>query len=212
MTKVLALAERHDFIVASDECYSELYADEQHPPPGLLQAAVAMGNTQFKRCVVFHSLSKRSNVPGLRSGFVAGDAAILQQFLLYRTYHGCAMPLPTQHASLLAWQDEQHVQANRERYREKYAAFMGILEAVTEIAQPPASFYIWLKTPCNDIDFAQRLFAQEHITVLPGSFLSREFAGINPGENHVRIALVASLEDCIIAAKRIKNFFNSLTV
>ncbi|MCX7088638.1 MAG: succinyldiaminopimelate transaminase [Methylococcales bacterium] len=211
LVKLIQLAERYDFVIASDECYSELYADEQQPPPGLLQAAYAMGNTAFKRCVVFHSLSKRSNVPGLRSGFVAGDADILQHYLLYRTYHGCAMSLPTQHASLLAWQDESHVQENRQLYREKYAAFIGILAPVCTITQPPASFYIWLKTPFCDVDFAQRLFAQEHITVLPGSYLSREFSGINPGQYHVRIALVAPLEDCIIAAERIKNFFITLT-
>lgn len=210
LTKVLALAERYDFIVASDECYSELYADEQQPPPGLLQAAYAMGNHSFKRCVVFHSLSKRSNVPGLRSGFVAGDAELLQPYLRYRTYHGCAMPLPVQHASMLAWQDEAHVQQNRQLYREKYEAFVGVLTSVCDITQPPASFYIWLKTPIPDTEFAQRLFAQENMTVLPGSYLSREFAGLNPGQHHVRIALVAALEDCIMAAARLKNFFNTL--
>lgn len=210
LIKVLALAEQYDFIVASDECYSELYADEDHPPPGLLQAAFAMGNSGFKRCVVFHSLSKRSNVPGLRSGFVAGDAEILKHYLLYRTYHGCAMSLPTQKASLLAWQDETHVRHNRQLYREKYSAFITILQSVCDITQPPASFYIWLKTPISDTDFAQQLFAKEHVTVLPGSYLSREFLSVNPGKNHVRIALVAPLEDCIMAAERIKNFFNSL--
>lgn len=211
LINLIKLAERYDFIIASDECYSELYADEANPPTGLLEAAYAMGHSDFKRCVVFHSLSKRSNVPGLRSGFVAGDAEILQQFLLYRTYHGCAMPIPTQHASTLAWQDESHVQENRQRYREKYLAFINILKSVCSITQPPASFYIWLKTPISDADFARQLFAQEHITVLPGSYLSREFAGINPGQNHVRIALVAPLEDCIIAAEHIKNFFHTLT-
>lgn len=210
LIKVLQLAERYDFVVAADECYSELYADENNAPPGLLQAAFAMGNVQFDHCVVFHSLSKRSNVPGLRSGFVAGSASILQQYLLYRTYHGCAMSLPVQQASLLAWQDETHVQENRERYREKYAAFVGILKPVCDITQPPASFYIWLKTPIKDTDFAKLLFAQENITVLPGSYLSRDFGNNDPGQNHVRIALVAPLADCIMAAERIKNFFNSL--
>lgn len=209
--KLIQLAEQYDFIIASDECYSELYADENSPPPGLLQAAHAMGNKTFKRCVVFHSLSKRSNVPGLRSGFVAGDADILQQYLLYRTYHGCAMSLPTQYASVLAWQDERHVQDNRQLYREKYVAFVRILKAAWPVTQPPASFYIWLKTPISDVDFAQQLFAQEHVTVLPGSYLSREVKGVNPGQNHVRIALVAPLEDCIIAAQRIKHFITTLT-
>lgn len=212
LVKVMQLAERYNFIIASDECYSELYADESNPPPGLLQAAHNIGNTAFKRCVVFHSLSKRSNVPGLRSGFVAGDAAVLAQFLRYRTYHGCAMPLPTQQASILAWQDEGHVQENRHLYRAKYDAFISILSSVCSITRPPASFYIWLNTPIADTDFAQQLFAQENITVLPGSYLSRSFAGINPGANHVRIALVAPLEDCIMAAERIKNFINSLSL
>ncbi|MDP3333907.1 MAG: succinyldiaminopimelate transaminase [Methylococcaceae bacterium] len=208
--KLISLAEKHDFIIASDECYSELYDDEVNPPVGLLQSAYALGNTAFKRCVVFHSLSKRSNAPGLRSGFVAGDADILQAYFQYRTYHGCAMPLPTQHASIRAWQDERHVQENRRLYREKFTAFIKILSDVCAISKPAASFYIWLKTPITDTEFAQQLFAQYNITVLPGSYLSRDFAELNPGQNHVRIALVAPLEDCIEAAQRIKLFLNSL--
>lgn len=211
LQELLNLAERYDFIIAADECYSELYDDEQNPPPGLLQAAYTMGNTDFSRCVVFHSLSKRSNVPGLRSGFVAGDASILQQYLQYRTYHGCAMPLPTQYASLMAWNDETHVQQNRMLYREKFTAFIEILKDVCVINRPPASFYIWLATPISDTDFTQQLFAQENITVLPGSFLSRTAQGINPGTNHVRIALVAPLAECTLAAQRIKHFINTLT-
>lgn len=208
--KLIRLSEQYNFIIASDECYSELYDDEANPPVGLLQTAYAMGNTDFKRCVVFHSLSKRSNVPGLRSGFVAGDAEILQAYFQYRTYQGCAMPLPTQHASIKAWQDEHHVQENRKLYREKFTAFISILENICDIHKPPASFYIWLKTPISDTDFAQRLFAQENITVLPGSYLSRSFDGINPGANHVRIALVAPLPECIIAANRIHHFLSTL--
>lgn len=208
--KLIRLSEQYNFVIASDECYSELYDDEANPPVGLLQTAYAMGNTDFKRCVVFHSLSKRSNVPGLRSGFVAGDAEILQAYFQYRTYQGCAMPLPTQHASIKAWQDEHHVQENRKLYREKFTAFISILENVCDIHKPPASFYIWLKTPISDTDFAQRLFAQENITVLPGSYLSRSFDGINPGANHVRIALVAPLPECIIAANRIHHFLSTL--
>jgi N-succinyldiaminopimelate aminotransferase len=169
-----------------------------------------MGNKAFKRCVVFHSLSKRSNAPGLRSGFVAGDADILHHYFQYRTYQGCAMPLPTQYASIKAWQDEQHVVENRRLYREKFAAFIAILADACIIQKPSASFYVWLKTPIADTDFAQQLFARENITVLPGSFLSREFDGINPGINHVRIALVAPLDDCIEAAHRIKHFLNTL--
>ena len=208
--KLLRLAEKYDFVIASDECYSELYDDENNPPAGLLETAYNLGNTTFKRCVVFHSLSKRSNAPGLRSGFVAGDADILGQYFQYRTYQGCAMPLPTQQASIKAWQDEAHVIENRRLYREKFAAFIEILSEVCEINKPPAGFYVWLKTPIADTDFAQQLFAQENITVLPGSYLSRDFAGINPGINHVRIALVAPLEACITAAHRIKNFFQTL--
>lgn len=208
--KLLLLAEKYDFVIASDECYSELYDDEANPPVGLLESAYNMGNTAFKRCVVFHSLSKRSNAPGLRSGFVAGDADLLGQYFQYRTYQGCAMPLPTQQASIKAWQDEVHVIENRRLYREKFAAFIEILSDVSEINKPPAGFYVWLKTPIADTDFAQQLFAQENITVLPGSYLSREFSGVNPGINHVRIALVAPLEDCITAAHRIKNFLQTL--
>ena len=208
--KLLLLAEKYDFVIASDECYSELYDDESNPPVGLLESAYRMGNTSFKRCVVFHSLSKRSNAPGLRSGFVAGDADILGQYFQYRTYHGCAMPLPTQQASIKAWLDETHVIENRRLYREKFAAFIEILSDVCDINKPPAGFYVWLKTPIADTDFAQKLFAQENITVLPGSYLSRDFAGLNPGVNYVRIALVAPLADCITAAHRIKNFFQTL--
>ncbi|MGJ0490525.1 succinyldiaminopimelate transaminase [Methylobacter sp.] len=208
--KLLGLAEKYDFVIASDECYSELYDDENNPPQGLLETAYAMGNNAFKRCVVFHSLSKRSNAPGLRSGFVAGDADILQQYFQYRTYHGSAMSLPTQHASIKAWQDEAHVIENRQLYREKFAAVIDILADVCTISKPPAGFYIWLKVPIADTEFTQRLFAQENVTVLPGSFLSREFNGINPGENHVRIALVAPLDECIDAARRIKSFINTL--
>ncbi|MBF6650349.1 succinyldiaminopimelate transaminase [Methylobacter sp. BlB1] len=208
--KLLRLAEKYDFVIASDECYSELYDDENNPPPGLLETAYAMGNTAFKRCVVFHSLSKRSNAPGLRSGFVAGDADILQQYFQYRTYHGSAMSLPTQQASIKAWQDEAHVIENRQLYREKFTAVIDILADVCPISKPPAGFYIWLKVPIADAEFTQRLFAQENVTVLPGSFLSREFDGVNPGQNHIRIALVAPLDECLDAARRIKNFINSL--
>lgn len=212
--KLLRLAEKYDFVIASDECYSELYDDENNPPVGLLQTAYNVGNTEFKRCVVFHSLSKRSNAPGLRSGFVAGDTHILQAYFQYRTYQGCAMPLPTQYASISAWQDEAHVIENRRLYREKFTAFIEILADVCEVKKPPASFYVWLKIPdnlgINDTDFTQQLFAQQNVTVLAGSFLSREFNGINPAVNHVRIALVAPLAECIEAAQRIKRFLTTL--
>lgn len=209
--KLMALAEQYDFVIASDECYTELYDDEANPPQGLLQSAWQNGNHDFKRCVIFQSLSKRSNAPGLRSGFVAGDAELLKDYLKYRTYHGCPMPVPTQQASIVAWQDENHVRENRQLYRDKFAAVIEILQDVCEISKPPASFYIWLKTPIADTDFAQQLFAQQNITVLPGSYLSRDSDGINPGANHVRIALVAPLQECVEAAQRIKLFLNSLT-
>lgn len=204
---VLALAEKYDFIIASDECYSELYDDESHPPLGLLEVAHKMGNADFKRCVVFHSLSKRSNCAGLRSGFVAGDAEILANYFNYRTYHGCAMSLPVQYASIDAWRDEFHVIENRRLYREKFTAFVSILQDICEIEKPPASFYIWLKTPVSDTQFARILFEKQNVTVLPGSFLSREFHGVDPAKDHVRIALVASLDECIDAANRIREVF-----
>ncbi|QPK62650.1 succinyldiaminopimelate transaminase [Methylomonas sp. LL1] len=209
--KLLALAEKYDFVIASDECYTELYDDEANPPQGLLQSAYQAGNSDFKRCVIFQSLSKRSNSPGLRSGFVAGDAEVLKQYFKYRTYHGCPMPVPTQHASIAAWNDEEHVKHNRQLYRDKFTSFIEVLQDVCEISRPPASFYIWLKTAGSDTIFAQQLFAQQNITVLPGSFLSRDSAGINPGANHVRIALVAPQEECVEAAQRIKAFLNENT-
>jgi len=208
--KLLQLAEQFDFIIASDECYTEIYDDEDNPPQGLLESAYNMGNTVFNRCVMFQSLSKRSNAPGLRSGFVAGDAKILNNYFKYRTYHGCAQPFPTQYASVAAWKDETHVIENRVLYRQKFTAFINILGDVCSINKPPASFYIWLKTSIDDTDFAQQLFAQQNVTVLPGSYLSRLAHGINPGKNHVRIALVAPVEECIEAANRIKHFINTL--
>ena len=210
LQKLIRLAEKHDFVIASDECYSELYFDEEAPPPGLLQAAAQMGNTDYRRCVVFHSLSKRSNLPGLRSGFVAGDAEVLARFLLYRTYHGCALPPATQAASIVAWGDETHVKANRDLYRAKFSAVLEILSPVLEVERPDAGFYLWPKTPIADTDFARDLFAQQNVTVLPGSYLSREAHGRNPGENRVRMALVAELDECIEAAERIRRFVKKL--
>jgi N-succinyldiaminopimelate aminotransferase len=208
--KLVRLAERFGFVIASDECYCELYADEANPPPGLLQTAHAMGNADFKNCVVFHSLSKRSNAPGLRSGFVAGDAEILGKYLLYRTYHGCAMSLPVQHASIAAWRDEAHVKENRAIYRKKFAAVHEILSEVLDVAMPPAGFYLWPRTPIAGETFARDLFADQNVTVLPGSYLSRESGGVDPGRDHVRLALVAPLEECVEAALRIKEFVQSL--
>ncbi|HBQ41210.1 MAG TPA: succinyldiaminopimelate transaminase, partial [Halieaceae bacterium] len=207
---LVALAERHDFIIASDECYSEIYSDEANPPPGLLQACARMGNDRFKRCVVFHSLSKRSNLPGLRSGFVAGDATVLAEFLRYRTYHGCAMPLHHQHASMAAWNDEEHVRANRALYRQKFDAVLPILQGHLQVERPDAGFYLWPETPVADTEFARQLYQHAHITVVPGSFLARETAAGNPGSKHVRMALVASLEDCVAAAERMVRVIEQL--
>ncbi len=209
LQQLIHLADRHDFIIASDECYSEIYLDDREPPPGLLQAASALGREDFSRCVVFHSLSKRSNVPGLRSGFVAGDAGILERFFLYRTYHGCAMSPPIQAASIKAWGDEEHVKENRRLYREKFAAVLEILEPVMKIPRPRAGFYLWAETPVEDTRFARDLFAQQNVTVLPGSYLSREFQGTDPGRNRVRLALVATPEECIEAASRIREFIET---
>jgi N-succinyldiaminopimelate aminotransferase len=208
--RLIQMADTHDFIIASDECYSEIYPDENNPPPGLLQAAAEMGRLDYERCVVFHSLSKRSNLPGMRSGFVAGDAGIMKKFLLYRTYHGCAMPPPHQAASIKAWDDEMHVQENRELYREKFNAVLNILGESLAVAQPDAGFYLWPRTPIADTEFARRLFAEQNVTVLPGSYLSRDAHGTNPGTDHVRMALVAPLDECIDAANRIKTFIDSL--
>jgi N-succinyldiaminopimelate aminotransferase len=204
LMRLIELAQRHDFIIASDECYAELYLDETNPPPGLLQAARALGLDDYRRCLCFHSLSKRSNAPGLRSGFVAGDARLIQPFFQYRTYHGCAMPLQHQQASLLAWQDEAHVIENRRLYREKFAAVAKILDGVLAFDLPPAGFYLWPRTPIADTEFARRLLAERHLRVLPGRFLSRADAQGDPGLNHIRMALVPPLDDCIEAAHRIR--------
>lgn len=206
LKKLIALADEHDFVIAADECYSELYFDEDTPPPGLLSACAELGRSDFKRCVVFHSLSKRSNLPGLRSGFVAGDAGILKDFLLYRTYHGCAMPVQTQLASVAAWNDEAHVRANRDLYREKFDAVLKILAPVMDVQRPDGGFYLWARTPGDDTLFTRDLFASEHVTVVPGSYLSREVDGVNPGAGRVRMALVAPLAECIEAAERIARF------
>lgn len=206
MAHLIQLSERFNFVIASDECYSEIYSDEGSPPPGLLEVAQAEGVHDFRRMVVFHSLSKRSNAPGLRSGFVAGDAELLKKFLLYRTYHGAALSVPVQKASIAAWQDESHVIENRALYRQKFSAVCDILNGVLDFTIPEAGFYLWPQVPGDDQTFARSLLAATHVTVLPGSFLSRETQEINPGAGHVRMALVAPLQDCIEAAHRIKEF------
>jgi len=205
----LALAERYDFVIAADECYADLYRDEKSPPPSLLQAALASGHSRFERCVVFHSLSKRSSVPGLRSGFVAGDPAIIKPYLLYRTYHGCAMPVPTQLASIAAWNDDAHAAANRALYREKYARVLPILQPVLDVVEPDGGFYLWPDVQGDDEAFTRELFATQNLTILPGSYLARDTSAGNPGRRRVRISLVASVDECVTAAQRIRSFLEN---
>jgi len=222
----LELAERHDFIIAADECYTEIYLDEGSPSPGLLQAAIAAGHDSFERCVVFHSLSKRSSVPGLRSGFVAGDPKVMARFLLYRTYHGSAMAVPTQLASVAAWDDDAHAAANRRLYQEKFDKVIPILSDVLDVERPSGGFYLWTDIRGDDERFTRDLFASQNVTVLPGSYLARgagSAAGTgtgagagtgagdpasrsNPGAGRVRISLVPTVGQCIEAAERIREF------
>jgi N-succinyldiaminopimelate aminotransferase len=213
--KLFALSDRYGFVIASDECYSEIYFQDGVPPPlGGLEAATQCGRSDFKNIVSFTSLSKRSNVPGMRSGFVMGDAAIMKQFALYRTYHGSAMSLVVQAASTAAWSDEAHVVANRALYRYKFMQVTPLLAEVLEVALPDAGFYLWAKIPdklnLDDAAFARALLAQYNVTVLPGSYLAREAAGVNPGANYIRMALVASTAECVEAAQRIVQFVKSL--
>jgi N-succinyldiaminopimelate aminotransferase len=201
--RLFELSDRHDFVIAADECYSELYYDELRPPLGALQAAQRLGRAGFRRLVCFSSLSKRSNAPGMRSGFVAGDAALLQRFLLYRTYHGSAMSLPVQQASIAAWGDEAHVRANRQLYAEKYRAVLPLVASPLATSMPDGGFYLWLRTPVDDATFARELQRQYNVLVLPGSYLARDAHGANPGRNHLRLALVAPLAECVEAVQRI---------
>jgi N-succinyldiaminopimelate aminotransferase len=217
--KLFDLSDRYGFVIASDECYSEIYFQdgangEAKPPLGGLEAAHNLGRTDFKNIVSFTSLSKRSNVPGMRSGFVAGDAAIMKQFALYRTYHGSAMSLVVQAASIAAWSDEDHVIANRALYRDKFMQVTPLLAEVLEVKLPDAGFYLWAKVPAqlklDDAAFAKALLEQYNVTVLPGSYLARQANGINPGDNFIRMALVASTAECVEAAQRIVQFVKSL--
>jgi N-succinyldiaminopimelate aminotransferase len=206
------LSDKHGFVIASDECYSEIYFRDE-PPLGSLEAAVTLGRKNFHNLIAFTSLSKRSNVPGMRSGFVAGDAAVLKAFLLYRTYHGSAMNPVVQQASIAAWNDEAHVVANRAKYRAKFAQVTTVLAQVLEVALPDAGFYLWAdvsKYFCDDVAFAQALLAKYNVTVLPGSLLAREANGVNPGAGRIRLALVAEVEECLAAARRIVSFVQSL--
>jgi N-succinyldiaminopimelate aminotransferase len=203
-------ADRADCVIASDECYSEIYFTEDQPPLGALEAAHALGRSDYRRLVVFTSLSKRSNVPGLRSGAVAGDAAILKQFLLYRTYHGSAMSPAVQEASIAAWADETHVRDNRRLYREKFDTLVPMLSPAFDVARPQAGFYFWMRVPPrwsdDDERFTGELLGATNITVLPGRYLARDAHGMNPGAGHVRLALVAPLDECVEAAHRMLAF------
>jgi len=202
--RLFELSDRHGFVIASDECYSEIYFERA--PLGALEAAFQLNRKDYRRLVVFSSLSKRSNAPGMRSGFVAGDAALLDKFRLYRTYHGSAMSLAVQKASVAAWNDEEHVRENRRLYAEKFDAVLPVLKA----ERPGGGFYVWLRTPIDDTEFVRRLHHEYNVLVLPGSFLGREVNGKNPGTRHVRIALVAPLNDCVAAAERISQLLRKL--
>lgn len=208
--RLFELADEYDFVIASDECYSEIYFNEEDPPLGSLQAAQLLGRDGYPRLIAFSSLSKRSNVPGMRSGFVAGDAEILRKFLLYRTYQGCAMSPPVQVASIAAWEDEAHVIENRRLYREKFDTALEILKPALDVSKPDAAFYLWARTPMPDPEFTRRLYESQAVTVLPGSFLAREAHGVNPGTNRIRIALVSSTEECAESARRIRSFMETL--
>ena len=208
LQQLIELSNRHDFVIAADECYSEIYPDESQPPAGLLEAAAQMGQDDFRNCLVFHSLSKRSNLPGMRSGFVAGDAQLISTFRRYRTYHGCAMAPPFQAASAAAWRDENHVKLNRQLYREKFNSALAILKDHS-VRQPDGGFYLWLPTPIDDQEFTKALYHQHRVKVIPGSFLGREQNGTNPASGYIRCALVAEKTNCDQAIKRIAALLSS---
>jgi N-succinyldiaminopimelate aminotransferase len=203
------MSDRYGFVIAADECYSEIYFSEK--PLGALEAAHRLGRSDYKNLVMFSSLSKRSNVPGMRSGFVAGDVQLIEKFSLYRTYHGSAMNPAIQAASIAAWNDETHVAGNRRLYAEKFTKVVEILKPVLPVTMPDAGFYLWIPTPIADTTFAQGLYRDYNVTVLPGSYLGRSADGVNPGENFVRLALVASMEESVEAAQRIAEFVANLT-
>jgi len=208
--ELFELSDRHGFAIASDECYSEIYCDEAKAPLGALDAARQLGRGDFRRLVVFSSLSKRSNAPGMRSGFVAGDAGLLKPYLLYRTYHGSAMSHSVQRASIAAWNDEAHVRENRRLYAAKYAAVLPLIQKPLQTERPDGGFYLWMRTPVDDAEFARGLQRDYNVLVVPGSYLARDAHGTNPGQNHVRIALVAPLEECVEALQRMMQFAKKL--
>lgn len=200
---IFELSDQYGFVIAADECYSEIYFDESNPPLGALQAAHLLGR-DYTNLMIFSSLSKRSNVPGMRSGFVAGDASIIEKFSLFRTYHGCAMNPAVQAASVAAWNDEAHVIDNRRLYAEKFKTVIPLLQGVLAVEMPDAAFYLWARTSMPDTEFALKAYRDFNVTVLPGSFLARAAHGVNPGEGFVRLALVASLDECVEAAQRLQ--------
>jgi len=206
LQEALALAERYDFVIAADECYADIYLDETRPPPSLLAAAQASGRGRFERCIVFHSLSKRSSVPGMRSGFVAGDPQLIAPFLLYRTYHGSAMSPMVQLASIAAWNDDAHATANRRLYQRKFDAVLPILRDALAVERPAGAFYLWPDVGADDERFVRELYAAQNVTLLPGSFLARPSDARNPGSGRVRISLTASAAQCIEASERIRDF------
>ena len=210
LQKLIGYSAKHQFVIASDECYSEIYSQNNTPPNGLLHHAQEMGNETFHNCMAFYSLSKRSNAPGLRSGFVAGSNELIEQFFNYRTYHGCAMSLPTQAASVAAWSDESHVESNRQQYAEKFDAVLSILQPVLTCQRPNAGFYLWPTLPMDEVEFCKLLYSKKNVLTLPGSYLARTVNGYNPGKNRVRLALVATKEECIEAANRIKELLLEL--
>ena len=208
--KLIGLAHQYDFTIASDECYSEIYSSSHNKPNSLLKISENIGNKSFEKCIIFHSLSKRSNLPGLRSGFVAGDSNLLKQYFLYRTYHGCAMAGHAQEISALAWSDESHVDENRDKYTEKFSVVEEILKDHYKLYRPEGGFYHWIKTPIDDQQFAARLMETHNVKVMPGSFLSREDNGEDPGLDHIRVAWVSEKEECIEAARRLVEFARGL--
>ena len=208
--KLIGLAHQYDFTIASDECYSEIYSSSHNKPNSLLKISENIGNKSFEKCIIFHSLSKRSNLPGLRSGFVAGDSSLLKQYFLYRTYHGCAMAGHAQEISALAWSDESHVDENRDKYTEKFSDVEEILKDHYKLYRPEGGFYHWIKTPIDDQQFAARLMEAHNVKVMPGSFLSREDNGEDPGLDHIRVAWVSEKEECIEAARRLVEFARGL--
>ncbi len=202
--QLLTYSLKYDFIIASDECYSEIYSPDSSPPMGLLHHAENTGNPDLKNCMAFYSLSKRSNAPGLRSGFVAGSNDLIEQFFQYRTYHGCAMSLSVQASSVAAWSDESHVESNRQLYDQKFRSVIEIFGSILECQKPEAGFYLWPELPLDEVEFCKLLYTKKNVLSLPGSFLAREVNGYNPGKNRVRLALVAEYEECVVATQRIR--------